>query len=83
LFTGTKQDLETFLNIVHQIFGGIRIVEEILADGKLDGLVMGDKGERFRRVMAGTARIHGRSGRWAVVGSGRTGGSGGRMDLIQ
>ena len=81
--TRAEQDLETLLDVIHQIFGGIGIVQEILADDKLDRLLGRSEGERFRRVSA-PASIDRRSGRWAVVWSRRTGrivGSGG-MDLI-
>lgn len=61
-FTRAKQDLETLLDIVHKVFGGIGIVQEILADGELSGLLMGGEGERFRRRIPGTARINRRSG---------------------
>ena len=51
-FTRTEQDLETLLYIIHQVFSSIRIVQEILADDKLDGLLLRSEGERFGRISA-------------------------------
>ena len=37
--TGAEQDLEVLLDIIHEVFHGIGIVQEILADDKLDWLL--------------------------------------------
>lgn len=83
-FARAEQDLETLLDIVHQIFCGIGIVQEILADDKLDRPLLRSKGEGFGGISC-AASIDGRSGRWAVAWSRRTRRSvgGSRMDLIQ
>jgi len=79
-FPRAKQDLETLLDVIHQVFGGIGIVEKILANDELDRLLLRNQGERFG-MMTGIDR---RSGGWAVVWSGGTRRSGGGgLDLIQ
>lgn len=60
-FTRTEQGLETLLNIVHQVFGSIGIIQEILADDEPDGLRVGSEGESFGGMMAGVTRIDRRS----------------------
>ena len=82
-FTRAEQDLETFLDIIHQVFGGIGIVQEILANGEIYRLLLRSKGKRFRRIST-AASVDRRSGRWAVIWSGRARGiGGGRVGLIQ
>ena len=54
-FARTKQGLETLLDVVHQVFGGIGIVQEILADSKLDRLLL--EREEWSRVMDTAASI--------------------------
>jgi len=80
-FTGAEQGLETLLDIVHQILGGIGIVQEILADDEINGLLNG-KEERSGEMPA-AVRIEGRPGRWAVVWSGGAGRGPGGVRLIQ
>ena len=80
-FTGAEQGLEPLLDIIHQILGGIGIVQEILPDDELDGLLNG-KQERSGKVPA-VVRIDGRSGRGAVIRSGGTGSGSGGVNLIQ
>jgi len=67
-FARAEQGLETLLDIIHQILGGIGVVKEILADDEFNGLLNG-KEERSGEVPA-VVRIEGRSGRWAVIWSG-------------
>ena len=58
-FTRTEQGLETLLDIVHQIFGGIGIIQKILADNEPDGFKVGSEDKRF--MMPGVTRINRRS----------------------
>ena len=81
-FTRAEQGLETLLDIIHQVFGGIRIVQEILADDKLDRLLLRWKEECPREIGA-RVPIDRRSGRWALVWSGGTRRRRGGVNLIQ
>ena len=39
-FTRAEQDLETLLDIIHEVFRGIGVIQEIFADDELDRLLL-------------------------------------------
>ena len=80
-FTGAEQGLETLLDIIHQILGGIGVVQEVLADDEFNGLLDGK--EECSGEVDAVVRIEGRPGRRAVVRSRRSGRGPGGVGLIQ